>query len=58
MVHGGGMVEPVKARIMARAKGEALVALVQREIQREKISTAHLQVQRMSAKMGILSLLM
>jgi len=51
MVGGRGVVELVKARVMAGAKEEALVAL----IQREKISIAHLQVQRMSVMMGTLS---
>jgi hypothetical protein len=54
---GGDVVELVKAGVVAGVKGEALVALIQREIRREKILTApHLQVQRMSGKTGILSL--
>lgn len=50
MVCGG--VELVDAGGMAEKEGEALVALIQKEIRREKFSTVYLQVRKMSV--GIL----
>jgi hypothetical protein len=53
MVGSRGMVEPIEAGAMAKAEEKALGALIQREIWRENILTAYIQIWRMSLKMGI-----